>query len=100
MKRVMLALCVIGSFNVVAIQLFMAGNIGPLANILPYQQALIVTAFFTVVVDIVLIYLMMTIGGTSSTPQGEFDQIFKRYYNGKNYEEAFEKARKEWKSRL
>jgi hypothetical protein len=96
----MLALCVIGSFNVIAIQLFMAGHIGPLANILPYQQALIVTAFFTVIVDIVLVYLMMTMGGISTSPKNEFDHLFKKYYNGKNYEEAFEKAKKEWKARL
>lgn len=97
MQRVIIALIVIGSFNVIAIQLFMTGHVGPLTNILPFQQALMVSALFMVIVDIVLIYLMMTTGGSKGK---DFDALFKKYYNGHNFEEAFQRAGREYRNRL
>jgi len=97
MQRIIMALVIIGSFNIIAIQLFMTGNIGPLRDVLPYQQALMISALFTVIVDIVLVYMMMTMG----SGQGKgFDAIFKKYYDGHNFDEAFQKATKEFKKRL
>lgn len=97
MQRIIMALVILGSFNIIAIQLFMTGNIGPLQDVLPYQQTLMVSAFFMVVVDIFLIYTMMTL------PSGQgkgFDAIFKKHYDGHNFDEAFQKATKEFKNRL
>lgn len=96
MQRIIMALVVLGSFNVIAIQLFMAGNVGPLKSVLPYQQALLISAFFIVVTDIAVVYMMMTF----KTGGKDFDSLFKKHYNGHNYEEAFKKAGEEYKKRF
>lgn len=99
MVRILLALCVIASFNIIAIQLFMAGHAGPLASYFPFQQALLITAFFIILADIMIIYTMLTIGKARAVTRDDFDRLFRKYYNGKNFEEAFERAGREWKRR-
>ena len=100
MVRILLALCVIASFNIIAIQLFMAGNFGPLAAHFPFQQALLITSFFIILADIMIIYTMLTLGKQRAVTREDFDRLFRKYYNGKNFEEAFERAGREWKRKL
>ena len=100
MVRILLALCVIASFNIIAIQLFMAGNVGPLTNYFPFQQALLITSFFMILADIMIIYTMLTLGKDRTVTRDDFDRLFRKYYNGKNFEEAFERAGREWKRKL
>lgn len=99
MQRVIVALCVIMSFNVIAIQLFMAGHMGPLNDILSAQQALMVSAMGVVIIDIFLIHLMM-ITGTGGSRKEKFDAFFRKHFDGHNFDEAFEKAREEYKKLL
>jgi len=100
MIRIILALCVIASFNIIAIQLFMVGNVGPLVRYFPFQQALLITSFFIILADIIIIYTMLTLGKNRAATRDDFDRLFRKYYNGKNFKEAFERAGQEWKRRL
>lgn len=98
MARIILGLAVIASFNIIAIQLFMAGHIGPLADVLPYQQALLVSASGIIVMDFVLLYMLLTFGPRRGARSG-FDALFKKYYDGTNFDEAFSRATAEWRKR-
>ncbi len=97
LARVMLALAVMASFNVIAIQLFMTGNVGPLQNVMPYQAAMLFTCLFVIIVDLMVVYVMMTMNVGSGTARSSFDRLFRKHYNGKNFDEAFNLAAEEWK---
>jgi hypothetical protein len=53
-----------------------------------------------ILADIMIIYVMLTLGKERAVTRDDFDRLFKKYYNGKNFEEAFERAGREWKRRL
>lgn len=97
MARIIVALALIASINIVAIQLFMTGNVGPLASVLSLEQATMLTAVFIVVLDIILVFWIVTMRLPGQTVGSDFDRIFHKYYNGTNFSEAFEKARQEFR---
>ncbi len=100
MQRIILALCILGSFNIIAIQCFMAGNMPSLREFLPAQQALMVSAFFIIIIDIYMVFLMMTTG-KKGDPKTEFDALYRKYYlSCRNSKEAFDRATKDFQSRL
>lgn len=100
MPRIIVALALMASINIVTIQLFMAGNIGPLARVLPLEQATMLTALFIVVLDIILVFWLITMRLPGQTVSSDFDRLFHKYYNGANFSEAFEKARQEFRKGL
>lgn len=100
MFRIIIWLCILASFNIVAIQLFMLGNSSPFLKVLPHNAAIMTSAAFTIIADIVLVYvLMVTRIGKKTGTSDQFDRLFQKHYNGNNRDEAFEKASKEWKAR-
>lgn len=100
MQRVIVALAVIASINIIALQLFMSGNVGPLAKFMPLEVATMITALFIVILDMILVFWLVTMRMPGQTPNSEFDALFRKHYNGANFNEAFEKARKEFWQRL
>jgi len=94
--RIILALAVMASFNVLAIQLFISRNLGPITKILSLQQAMLISSFMVIIIDVVIIYFMIMFKTPSPYSSKEFDRLFKKYYNGKNSNEAFDRAKKEW----
>lgn len=100
MARVIVALAIMASINVVAIQLFISGNVGPLADFLPLQQATMITAVFIVMLDIMLVFWTITMKLPGQTSSQDFDRLFHKHYDGRNFNAAFEKARQEYKKAL
>lgn len=97
MIRVIVVLGVLASFNCIAMLLFMSGQADPYLMIFAPQEVIWVVIGFLVLVDILLIKVFLLSGG--GVYYGDFEQVFRKYYDGKNYEEAFRRAHAEFRGK-
>ncbi|MEW5693244.1 MAG: hypothetical protein AB1765_08100 [Candidatus Hydrogenedentota bacterium] len=67
---------------------FLIGNY-PLSKTVLYSMIAMITG------NLLILYIVI-LRAPGSTFYKNFDDIFKKYYNGKNYDEAYKKAMKEW----
>jgi len=95
--RIIIILFVLLSFNVVAGLAVSAAK-----NSLDYApEVILMIAIFTIILaDFVFIYILVIKFPALSEGAREhlrFEGIFNKHFNGKNYDEAFDKSFKEWK---
>lgn len=94
MKRLLLVVTILASFNCIALLLHMSGRMAMYLPMLSSQEILWVVVAFLVLVDVLILYLLVF--STSGGYYGDFERVFRKYYDGSNYEEAFRKARREY----
>ncbi|RMH54230.1 MAG: hypothetical protein D6679_14005 [Candidatus Hydrogenedentota bacterium] len=100
MVRVILALIVMGTFNAMAVMLFLSRYSGPLAEIISYKFALYLSVLFLLGADLCVLYVMlMWHGAAKAMPSEDFQRLYRKYYDGTNHHSAYERAVREWRRR-
>ncbi len=95
MIRIAGILVILASFNVLAMMLFMSGQASPYLVMFAPQEVYWVTIGFIVLMDIFIIKSVLLSGGARY--YGDFEKVFRKHYDGSNYEQAMAKAMREFK---
>lgn len=95
MIRIVLALTVAVSFDVIALLIFVSAYSAPIlsANI-EFQRFVWTVIAFLVFCDLLFIYILFR---PARLPHEEFEATFRRHFDGSNYEEAFRRAYEGWR---